>query len=75
MNEMFQLKENLQCCSQFRFKSQNVRTVTYGTETLRFLGPKIWSIIPSNVKEINSLDEFKRLIKKLETGSVSLQIM
>ena len=63
MNEVFQLKENLQYCSQFPFKSQNVRTVTYGTETLRFLGPKIWSIIPSNVKEINSLDEFKRLIK------------
>ena len=63
MNEVFQLKENLQYCSKFPFKSQNVRTVTYGTETLRFLGPKIWSIIPSNFKEIKSLAEFKNSIK------------
>ena len=59
MNEVFQLKDNLQYC----FKSQNVRTVHYGTESLRFLGPKIWSIIPSNFTELKSLNEFKHSIK------------
>ena len=40
MNEIFQLKENSNYCSKFPFKSENVRRVAYGTETLSFLGPK-----------------------------------
>ena len=63
MNEVFPLKETLQYCTRFPFKSQNVRTVAYGTETLNFLGPKIWSLVPKEIKEIESLIEFKRKIK------------
>ena len=41
----------------------NVRTVTYGTETVRHRGPKIWDIIPTDIKASTSLYEFKRKIK------------
>ena len=41
----------------------NVRTVMYGTETIAYLGPKIWGLIPDNIKFSNSLLEFKRKIK------------
>ena len=40
-----------------------VRTVYNGTETIRFRGPKIWSIVPSEIKNSNSLTEFKYRIK------------
>ena len=40
-----------------------VRTVNYGTETMRYRGPKIWEMIPPNIKESKSLNEFKTKIK------------
>ena len=32
-------------------------------ETLAHLGPKLWSIVPIEIKETTSLKEFKRKIK------------
>ena len=34
-----------------------------GTESIKFLGPKIWKLIPDEMKELESLWEFKRAIK------------
>ena len=64
MKEVFLLKETLPYCTKFPFKTRNVRTVAYGTNTLSFLGPKIWAIVPIAIKESKSLIEFKREISK-----------
>ena len=45
------------------FTLPNVKTVNYGLESLRYLGPKIWESLPANIKQANSLDEFKASIK------------
>ena len=46
--------------SQSRFyNSSNPRTTSYGLETLRCLGPKIWDMIPFNIKTAKSLPNFK----------------
>ena len=63
MNDVFPLKESYDYCSKFPFKTRNIRTVAYGTETLSFMGPKIWSLVPNELKEIKTLTEFKRKIK------------
>ena len=63
MKQVLPLKESNIYCSRFPFKSRNVHTVTYGTETISTLGPKIWHIIPNNIKNANSLNEFKGMIK------------
>ena len=31
--------------------SRNPKTVRYGTETIYFLSPKIWALIPQNIKK------------------------
>ena len=49
MDDIFQLKENSRYCSKFPFKSRNVKTVMYGTETLTYLGPKIWSMVSQKI--------------------------
>ena len=46
------------------FKSGNVRTTHFGTETLMFFGSRIWSILHNNLKEIDTLIEFKKRIKE-----------
>ena len=33
------------------FCSYNVKTVLYGAETLSYLGPKIWNLVPFNLLE------------------------
>ena len=40
------------------FQSTNVSTVTYGTETLSFSGPKTWALVPEGIKLSNTLAEF-----------------
>ena len=41
----------------------NPRSVRFGTETLRDLGPKIWNIIPIDINSSTSLTIFKQRIK------------
>ena len=45
------------------FKTENVHTTYFGTETLTYRGPKIWEIVPREIKESSTLNEFKRKIK------------
>ena len=59
--------ENAQHCYDLRkkteFKTNNVKTVYNGTETLTFLGTRIWEIVPDYIKKSNSFEEFKLKIK------------
>ena len=66
MSQVFPLKESVKYCSTNIFVTRNVHTVKYGTETLAHLCPKVWALVPIELKEINSLKEFKNKIKKLK---------
>ena len=46
-----------------------VRTVNYGIESIRYLGPQIWESIPANVKEVDTIERFKSGIKKWKPES------
>ena len=68
MNDIFQKrlvsKESVICAlgSQSEFYNyNNPRTVLYGTETIRCLGPKIWNILPYSIKTSSN---FKENVKK-----------
>ena len=54
---------NLRSQTDF-YNYYNPQSVRLGTETLRTLGPKIWNIIPPDIKNSLSLAIFKRKIKK-----------
>ena len=41
-----------------------VRTENYGKNSVRYLGPLIWKIIPPFIKNAENLQDFKRSIKK-----------
>ena len=42
---------------------RGVNSVRYGTETVSFLAPKIWDILPKKMKDSESLDIFKTKTK------------
>ena len=52
----------------FRHRSDFIvpfaRTVYHGTESISYLGPKIWDIVPSELKKAQSLNSFKKSIRK-----------
>ena len=45
-------------------ETSNVKTVYWGTETITFRGPQIWALLPENIKDSQSLLEFKTKVKK-----------
>ena len=45
------------------FRTPQVNSVYNGTESISFLGPKIWYMVPQSIKEKESLGEFKAAIK------------
>ena len=65
MQELFTEKVHIHDLRNKRsWESHNVRTVKYGTETIRNMGPKTWELVPSEIKESKSLLEFKQKIKR-----------
>ena len=46
--------------------SRNLDTMKYGTETMSYLAPKIWSLVPNAIKSSKSLDVFKSKIRQWE---------
>ena len=50
------------------FSSRNIKTVRYGLQIISYMAPKIWNLVPKEMKQIPTLNEFKAKIKiwKLE---------
>ena len=51
MTDVFRLREmSYRLRNNTDFLSKNVHSVRYGTESLSYLGPKIWSLVPDDIK-------------------------
>ena len=45
------------------FRTYNVHSVHYGTETISYIGSKICALVPENIKQSITLAEFKQCIR------------
>ena len=63
MKQVFQIKKSLRYPSRNIFETRNIHTSSYGIESLANLGPKIWSLVPDDIKAIKSFNLFKKNIK------------
>ena len=41
------------------FVARNVNSVHYGSEAISYLGPKIWDLLPKNIKDSENINIFK----------------
>ena len=41
-----------------------MKSTFHGTESLSYPGPKIWDLVPKELKKLSSLSVFKKVIKK-----------
>ena len=63
VTQLFQSRNNDYNLRQFsQFELPNVRSVFCETESISFLGPKIWNIVPNEFKKETSLHAFKKVI-------------
>ena len=62
MNDIFLKRTNPY--TNDRFSIRQVSSAYHGTESLSFLGPKMWGLVPSEIKQSESLEIFKKRIKK-----------
>ena len=49
--------------SQRDFPLPQVKSVNYGLKELRYFGPKIWNILPNDIKNSRTLREFSKKVK------------
>ena len=64
MQELFPEYDNIHNLRSERFwETFNVRTVGFGTETLLLRGMKTWLLLPDEIRNSNTLSEFKTKIK------------
>ena len=56
------------------FIIKGIKTTYYGSETIAFQGPKIWTQVPEEIKISNNLNIFKDKIRKWQPEGCSCRI-
>ena len=66
MHKIIKLKDQSQYNLRYNslFSRPLVKSVYKDTESLSFLGPKIWDILPNTYKDLPDLSNFKVALKK-----------
>ena len=65
IKDIFPLNRNPYILRQnSQFSRFQINRVYHGTENILTLGPKIWDLLPSNLKKMRDLDKSKKAIKQ-----------
>ena len=64
--ELFQFREQIpyELRQRYQFQIPLVYSVFSGRASLKFLGPKIWALVPDEMKQLESLGKFRNVIKQ-----------
>ena len=64
MNSIVEIKDiEYNQINKINFKSRRITSVRYGIDSLTYLGPKVWNVVPKDIKISESLNVFKTKIK------------
>ena len=50
------------------------KAVTYGLQTMSYKSPKIWDLVPKEMKQVTTLNEFMGKIKISKLGKCSYRL-
>ena len=66
VKKLFQCREQIsyELRQGSQFQIPWVHSVFSGTENVKFLGPKIWALVPNEMKQLESLGKFRNAIKQ-----------
>ena len=66
VNELFQFREQIpyELRQKSQFQIHWVHSAFSNTDSLKFLGPKIWALVPNEMKQLKILGKFRNAIKQ-----------
>ena len=66
VNELFRFREQIsyELRQRPQFHIPWINSVFSGTESLEFLGPKVWALVANEMKQLKSLGKFRNAIRK-----------
>ena len=65
MSELLNQKVNhYDLRSPYEFSIPNVNSVFHGQASIRYLGPLMWQLVPSEFKDLDTVSSFKEAIRK-----------
>ena len=65
MGSMFKMRNTTCNLKNFQeFETGRKRAVYFGLETLSYRSSQLWSPLPEQMKQINSLDQFRRIVRQ-----------
>ena len=69
LNEMFPLNPESSYIlrNQQTFSTRSIHILHYGSNSLIYLEPKIWEMVPSDVKNLGTVRDFKLVSKRWAT--------
>ena len=70
-----QCSNNRHTRPQLHFPVPQINTVCCSQNSIRYLGPLSWNLIPTALSNVESFVEFKSLIKKLENIILPMWVM
>ena len=72
MQDIFEIKSNYYITRNAPpFSSRNIKTVKYGFQIISYMAPKIWGLVPKEMKQVTTLHEFKAKIKIYQIGFIT----
>ena len=65
MESMFKEKSNTYNVRNFQeFETERKITVYFGLQIISYRSPQFWSLLPEHMRQLNSLDQFKRNVRQ-----------
>ena len=58
------INSGVQYNDKSNYKIPETKTVSFGLESIRYLGPKIWMLIPDELKESSTVELFKKRVRE-----------
>ena len=74
ITDLFQMTNTKYSLRNKEFGISRFNTTTHGKHSIRYIGPKLWSLIPKNVRDLPALSVFKQRIRKLDLNSLQADV-
>ena len=77
MNEIFEMRNKHSCNlrQNSRFPRSLVTLLYHGTESISYLVPKVWNILPNIYENIAGLEKFKKAIKDVYLSIILVEFV
>ena len=72
--DLFKMANTKYSLRNKEFAMPRFNTTTHEMHSIRYISPKLWSLMPKNVRDLPALSVFKQRIRKLDLNSLQADV-